>query len=293
LVDGIYDIMLNSVIDFVRNGDEILVRDYKMGARKGDEFDIEKDVQLGVYSFLIEKTEKRRPVVESYIPGYDDVETSIVRKQFTNDDHERVKEIIIKTFEKMNELNIKLVEKQKIEPNYSEHCRFCNHTYSGACDKYTNEGWIDTFSNSALKVSLVDREKDETQRKSAKKRPRKDKNQYEMKFGKTGDAQAAVLEAEPSNGSNYTIEMPNIQLPEIQIPKLILPEIQMTEAQIPVTIEPTKKLAEPGQAIRFDDNGDIYYDQYRKNELDIAKEISYNRKINGVTELMKYTLFRI
>jgi len=60
-----------------------------------------------------------------------------------------------------------------------------------------------------------------------------------------------------------------------------------------VTIEPTKKLAEPGQAIRFDDNGDIYYDQYRKNELDIAKEISYNRKINGVTELMKYTLFRI
>ncbi|MBI3190172.1 PD-(D/E)XK nuclease family protein [archaeon] len=232
--NNIYDIILNGVIDFVKHNDIILIRDYKMGARKGDEFDIEKDPQLGIYSLAIEMLEKKRPVIESYIPGYDNVKTDRKKNQFSDEEHKRVKEIIIETFDKMNELNIRLVKKQKIEPHYSEHCRFCNHTYSGACDKYTKEGWLDTMDGTAVKISIVNREKDEEiQKTSKKKKIKKDKNQYVLKFGEPGDEPVMDLKPEQP-GQDYKIELPEIQipeirLPEIQLPEIILPQIQMSD----------------------------------------------------------------
>ncbi len=186
-----------------KSPDGLVVRDYKTGHHYGDEFDIEKNPQFPIYSYVTEQETGERPLVELYIPGRlhspefakngerippefllaadKQPNTIVERHQFTHEDHMRVREIILEGDDRITQIRRKIYSGKRLEPNYGPLCRTCPHSYLGTCDLYTGSN---KFSDMGMRAHM-EKVASLNFKEGQKKRPKKKsvvKGQLSLKF---------------------------------------------------------------------------------------------------------------
>ncbi|MCX6816063.1 MAG: PD-(D/E)XK nuclease family protein [Candidatus Aenigmarchaeota archaeon] len=173
-------IALKGRLDMFRETDKgPLIRDYKSTYWKED-FNPEQSSQLSVYSYIVEKLTKKRPLIEVYCFDYGNNHSSQrIFFQFTNEINRFVEERAREATDRIITIRKDVRDGGKIEPTYTPKCDYCSHAWSGGCDLYTGNNMFELKGIRLLNF-MPPSSKEEVKKK--KKRKPVPKEQIKMKF---------------------------------------------------------------------------------------------------------------